>query len=423
MPLSDEFRPEKLSDVVGQKHIIGNGKILNKMIENQNYSNMIFFGPPGVGKTTVAEIISKNSGMEFYKINATTSGIDDIKRIISKVGSLNLHRGILLYIDEIQYYNKRQQQTLLEFIEKGEIVLIASTTENPYHYIYKAILSRSLIMEFKSLSVHEIKEGIDRFVNRYNEKNISKIELDDNAKDKVSSMVDGDMRSAINILESAINTSNIDRDGNIKISKNDIEGLGISTMYNFDTSSDIHYNLLSAFQKSIRGSDIDASVYYLARLIKGGDLISICRRLLVIACEDIGLAYPNAINIVKSCVDSAMQVGLPEARIILSHATILLAGAPKSNSGYVAIDSALLDIDDSHQDDIPNFLKDAHYSGAKKLNHGSGYKYPHSYPNHYVKQEYLPENKRGSKYYCPQENKFEENMKRYLDSLKNDKKN
>lgn len=423
MPLSDEFRPEKLSDVVGQKHIIGNGKILNKMIENQNYSNMIFFGPPGVGKTTVAEIISKNSGMEFYKINATTSGIDDIKRIISKVGSLNLHRGILLYIDEIQYYNKRQQQTLLEFIEKGEIVLIASTTENPYHYIYKAILSRSLIMEFKPLSVHEIKEGIDRFVNRYNEKNISKIELYDNAKDKVSSMVDGDMRSAINILESAINTSNIDRDGNIKISKNDIEGLGISTMYNFDTSSDIHYNLLSAFQKSIRGSDIDASVYYLARLIKGGDLISICRRLLVIACEDIGLAYPNAINIVKSCVDSAMQVGLPEARIILSHATILLAGAPKSNSGYVAIDSALLDIDDSHQDDIPNFLKDAHYSGAKNLNHGSGYKYPHSYPNHYVKQEYLPENKRGSKYYCPQENKFEENMKRYLESLKNDKKN
>lgn len=418
MPLSDELRPVSIDDVVGQSHIIGEGKLINRMIDKKNYSNMIFFGPPGIGKTTVAEIMSRESNMEFFKINATNSGIDEIKKVISKVGSLETSRGILLYIDEIQYYNKRQQQTLLEFIESGDIVLIASTTENPYHHIYKAILSRSVIMEFKPLSSNEVKIGLKKCINRYNRRGISKIVADEELLDRIAGVTDGDMRSAINMLEMTMNISNLDSDGNIHMKRDDFDSLGISTMYNFDTSSDVHYNLLSAFQKSIRGSDIDAAIYYLARLVKGGDLISICRRLLVIACEDIGLAYPSAISIVKSCVDAAERVGFPEARIILAHATIVLAGAPKSNSGYMAIDVALSDIDSMHQDDIPKHLKDAHYSGAMNLGHGIEYKYPHSYPNHYVEQQYLPDNKVGSVYYTPQSNKFEEGIRKYIEYIK-----
>lgn len=418
MPLADKYRPIIIDDVVGQSHIIGENKVINNMIEKNYFPNMIFYGPPGVGKTTVAEIISKTSDKKFFKINATNSSLDDIKRIIKEIGSFGTSNGILLYIDEIQSFNKRQQQSILEFIESGEITLIASTTENPYHYIYKAILSRSIVMEFKMIDKKDINDGLKKLLARYNSDNMAKVIIDEQAVDTIANASSGDMRSAINILELAINEASLDRDGNLKIDTSTIEKLSIATSYNFDTDGDIHYNLLSAFQKSIRGSDPDAAIYYLARLLKGGDLISICRRVLVIASEDIGMAYPNAITIVKACVDSAMQLGLPEARIVLSQACLILATSPKSNSSYMAINRAMEDIESTVQDDIPEYLKDSHYSGASKMGKGVGYIYPHDFPNHYVEQEYLPKNISHKKYYEPQDNKFEINIKKYLEALK-----
>lgn len=418
MPLADKYRPKSVEDVVGQKHIIGKDKVINNMIEKKFFPNMIFFGPPGVGKTTVAEIVSKVADKKFFKINATNSSLDDIKKIIAEIGTLGTDNGILLYIDEIQSFNKRQQQSILEFIESGKITLIASTTENPYHYIYKAILSRSIVMEFKTISKTDIIDGLVKLVDRYNEDSIAKLKLDEKARGAIADVSGGDMRSAINILELAINESKLDSDGNLLIDQTVIDKLNIATVYNFDMDGDVHYNLLSAFQKSIRGSDPDAAIYYLARLIKGGDLISICRRLLVIASEDIGMAYPNAITIVKSCVDSAMQLGFPEARIVLAQATIVLASSPKSNSSYMAINSALDDIDSMVQDDIPDHLKDSHYSGASKMSYGVDYLYPHNYPNNYVKQDYLPENMKSKKYYKAQDNKFENSIKKYMEALK-----
>lgn len=418
MPLADKYRPIIIDDVVGQSHIIGENKVINNMIEKNYFPNMIFYGPPGVGKTTVAEIISKTSDKKIFKINATNSSLDDIKRIIKEIGSFGTSNGILLYIDEIQSFNKRQQQSILEFIESGEITLIASTTENPYHYIYKAILSRSIVMEFKMIDKKDINDGLKKLLARYNSDNMAKVIIDEQAVDTIANASSGDMRSAINILELAINEASLDRDGNLKIDTSTIEKLSIATSYNFDTDGDIHYNLLSAFQKSIRGSDPDAAIYYLARLLKGGDLISICRRLLVIASEDIGMAYPNAITIVKACVDSAMQLGLPEARIVLSQACLILATSPKSNSSYMAINRAMEDIESTVQDDIPEYLKDSHYSGASKMGKGVGYIYPHDFPNHYVEQEYLPKNISHKKYYEPQNNKFEINIKKYLEALK-----
>lgn len=418
MPLADKYRPKSIEDVVGQKHIIGKDKVINNMIEKKFFPNMIFFGPPGVGKTTVAEIVSKVADKKFFKINATNSSLDDIKKIIAEIGTLGTDNGIFLYIDEIQSFNKRQQQSILEFIESGKITLIASTTENPYHYIYKAILSRSIVMEFKTISKTDIIDGLVKLVDRYNEDSIAKLKLDEKARGAIADVSGGDMRSAINILELAINESKLDSDGNLLIDQTVIDKLNIATVYNFDMDGDVHYNLLSAFQKSIRGSDPDAAIYYLARLIKGGDLISICRRLLVIASEDIGMAYPNAITIVKSCVDSAMQLGFPEARIVLAQATIVLASSPKSNSSYMAINSALDDIDSMVQDDIPDHLKDSHYSGASKMSYGVDYLYPHNYPNNYVKQDYLPENMKSKKYYKAQDNKFENSIKKYMEALK-----
>lgn len=418
MPLADKYRPVIIEDVVGQKHLVGENKVINNMIKNKFFPNMIFFGPPGVGKTTVAEIVSKVADKKFFKINATNSSLDDIKKIIAEIGTFGTDNGILLYIDEIQSFNKRQQQSILEFIESGKITLIASTTENPYHYVYKAILSRSIVLEFKPISRDDIIDGIRKLIERYNDDSIAKISIDDSSMKSIADVSGGDMRSAINILELCINESKLDEDGNLRIDESVIEKLNIATVYNFDIDGDVHYNLLSAFQKSIRGSDPDAAIYYLARLIKGGDLISICRRLLVIASEDIGMAYPNAISIVKACVDSAMQLGLPEARIVLAQATVLLATSPKSNASYMAINAALADLDSMVQDDIPAHLKDSHYAGASKIGCGVGYLYPHNYPNNYVKQDYLPENMRDKKYYEPQNNKFENSIRNYLDALK-----
>ena len=406
MPLADKIRPKTMNDVIGQSHIIGNGKILSKILQSNFLPNMIFFGPPGVGKTTVAEIIAERSNKSFYKINATNSSLEDIKKVISELGSINNVNGVLLYIDEIQSFNKKQQQSILEFMENGSITLIASTTENPYHYVYKALLSRSTVFEFKPLEKLDIEKGLKRAVEVLNEDSYMDIECNNDAIEDIAILSDGDMRRALNILEVVVYSTKPNKDNITYIDSDIIRSSTFNKIINYDKNGDSHYDILSAFQKSIRGSDPQASIHYLARLIKGGDLISICRRLLVIASEDIGLAYPNAIVIVKACVDSAMQLGFPEAKIPLAEATILLATSPKSNSACIAIMKAMDELDKEFVKDIPNSIKDAHYSGSKEIGRGCGYKYPHNFKNHYVKQQYLPDSIKDSIYYIPQENKI-----------------
>lgn len=421
MPLADKIRPINIEEVVGQNHIIGKNKLLNKILESNFLPNMIFFGPPGVGKTTVAEIIAKKSNKNFYKINATNSSLDDVKKVVSELDSISNINGVLLYIDEIQSFNKKQQQSILEFMENGKITLIASTTENPYHYVYKALLSRSTILEFKPLNKYEIIKGLTRAVNIIKESSYTKIEFEKYALEDISMVSDGDMRSALNLLELVTYSTKPNKDNIVYINSEAVKNLAFNKKLNYDRKGDSHYDILSAFQKSIRGSDPQASIHYLARLIKGEDLISICRRLLVIASEDIGLAYPNAITIVKSCVDSAMQLGFPEARIPLAQATILLATSPKSNSAYLAINAALEELDNEFIFDIPSHIKDAHYNGASNLGRGIEYKYPHDYKNNYIKQQYLPDSIKNSVYYIPSENKTEKNIKNYLDYLNSNK--
>ncbi|RKD27926.1 Recombination protein MgsA [Caminicella sporogenes DSM 14501] len=418
-PLAERIRPEKLEDVFGQEHILGRGRILNRILKSGRITNMIFYGPPGVGKTTVANIIANMTNKRFYKLNATNASVKDVKNIIDELDTLFSVDGVLLYLDEIQNFNKKQQQSLLEFIETGKITLIASTTENPYHYIYKAILSRSTIFEFKLLNKSNIIDGLKRAIkiveSELKDKNIK---IDEEALEYIANVSNGDLRKALNALEIAIFSTNLDERGIIHIDLNTAYDCTQKKILNFDKFGDNYYDILSAFQKSIRGSDPDAAIHYLARLIKAGDLISICRRLLVTASEDIGLAYPNAISIVKACVDTALQVGLPEARIPLAEATLLLSTAPKSNSVIKAIDAALYDIETKDIGDIPAYLKDAHYFGASKLGRGIGYKYPHDYDNNYIKQQYLPDNIKDVKYYIPGKNKLEEKIKSYINRLK-----
>ncbi len=417
MPLADKIRPNNINEVVGQTHIIGDSKLLNKILQSSFLPNMIFFGPPGVGKTTVAEIVAKQSNKTFYKINATNSSLEDIKKVIGELESINNINGVLLYIDEIQSFNKKQQQSILEFMENGKITLIASTTENPYHYVYKALLSRSTVLEFKPIKKEDIVKGLKRAINILMEDSFMELEYTIDALEDIAIVSDGDMRKALNVLELAVYSTRPNVDNIVKIDSEVIKKITFNKILNYDKKGDSHYDILSAFQKSIRGSDPQAAIHYLARLIKGEDLISICRRLLIIACEDIGLAYPNAITIVKACVDSAMQVGFPEAKIPLSQATILLATSPKSNSAYLAISKALEELEDEFIMDIPTHIKDAHYSGAKNIGRGLEYLYPHNYKNHYVKQQYLPDSIKDSIYYIPQENKTEQNIKNYLDYL------
>lgn len=421
MPLANDLRPQKIEDFFGQEHLVGKDKVLYRIVNSkENFlPNMIFFGIPGIGKTTLAEILASYTEKAFYRINASTASLSDVKAIIEESKSIsNIGAGgIVLYVDEIQKFNKSQQQSLLEFIEKGSITLIASTTENPYHYIYKAILSRSLLLELKPLEIKDVVKGLKRGVKYLIEENNTEFKISNDSLEYLATLSDGDMRKALNLLELVFYTGIPDKDCVINIQIEDIEKLNFSKISNFDKDGDSHYDLLSAFQKSIRGSDPQASIHYLARLIKSGDLISICRRLLVIASEDIGLAYPNAITIVKSCVDSAIQVGLPEARFALAQATLILATSPKSNSIHLSIDMALADLEHGFVADIPPHLKDSHYSGAKKIGRGVEYKYPHSYPNNYVKQQYLPDNLLNKNYYIPQGNKFEQNIEKYLEFL------
>lgn len=419
-PLADKIRPENIDDIFGQKHILGKDKVLSRMLSYGNVMNMIFYGPPGTGKTTVANIAAKICNKKFYKLNATNASLSDIKAIINDLDKLDSQKGILLYLDEIQNFNKKQQQSLLEFIENGKITLIASTTENPFFYIYNAILSRCSIFEFKPLSNKDIVEGLKRAIKMLKDDYKDKvIEVEENSLDLIASLSGGDLRKAIGNIELIVNSYlYLEK---IIINEEVVKECITVKSVSFNATGDEHYNILSAFQKSIRGSDPDAAIVYLGMLIKTGDIMSICRRLLVIAAEDISLAYPQAITIVKSCTDSALQVGFPEARILLAQATVLLATSPKSNTSYKALDKALRDIESSDIGEIPSYLKDGHYSNADKLNDIKSYKYPHSYDNNYVKQEYMPTGLKGKKYYEYGKNKLEDMTKAYWENIINKK--
>ena len=413
-PLADRIRPQSLSEVVGQKHILGEGKILYNIIQSGEIPNMIFYGPSGIGKTTVANIAAKRANKPLYKLNATNASVSDIKAMLAESESMLGADGVILYLDEIQNFNKKQQQSLLECIENGRVTLIASTTENPYFYIYNAILSRSTVFEFHSVNSDDIKESLYRA----KEKLEFPVILEEDAAEHIAGSACGDVRKALNSLEVAVMAAKPDENQNIVVNLELAEAVTMKKAFRHDRDGDSHYDVLSAFQKSVRGSDPDAALHYLARLVEAGDLQSICRRILVMAAEDIGLAYPNAIVITKACVDSALQLGFPEARIPLAEAVIMLATAPKSNSAICAVDAALLDIRSGKMGDIPQHLKDSHYQGAEKLGHGNNYKYPHSYPNHYVKQQYLPDTLLGRKYYNYGDSKLEQQTKAYWDNLK-----
>lgn len=421
-PLADRIRPEKLEDFVGQAHLVSPGKLLYNLISSGNLTNMIFYGPSGTGKTTMANIAAKMSNKRLYKLNATNASVSDIKAVIADVGMLGNEDGVLLYLDEIQNFNKKQQQSLLEVIENGSVTLIASTTENPYFYVYNAILSRSAVFEFQPLAPCDVEKAVLRGARILEEELKISISFEDGALSAIAVTSGGDVRKSLNTLEMCVMASGETADGNIFISIETVEQAASKKAFRHDRDGDSHYDVLSGFQKSIRGSDPDAAVHYLARILAAGDLQSAIRRLLVIAAEDVGLAYPQAIAIVKACTDSALQLGLPEARIPLSEAAILLATAPKSNSAICAIDAAMADIQNGNGGEVPSHLKDSHYGGAEKLGHGVAYKYPHSYPNHYVKQDYLPETLRGTTYYVPGENKTETATKQYWEKIKKESK-
>lgn len=407
-PLADLLRPNKLEDVVGQKHLLNEHSSFYKIIKSNKIPNMLFYGPPGVGKTTVANIIANSSKMKLFKLNGTSATIEDIKAIIAEKDNLLNTNGILLYLDEIQYLNKKQQQSLLEFIENGDITLIASTTENPFFYVYPAILSRVNVFEFKAIPVDEIKIALKRIIDN------SYLTIDDEALSKLATLANGDMRKAINNLELLLSSKNEES----TISMKDIDNLSIKTNLSYDRGEDKHFDNLSAFMKSLRGSDPDAAIYYLAKLLEGGDILAASRRLLCSVNEDVGLAYPQLIPIVKACVDSALQLGMPEARLPLSNATILIATAPKSNSSYLAFAKAQEDIEKGKGINVPRAVQNTHYDGEDALIKGQNYKYPHDYPHHYVKQQYLPDDLKNQKYYIPQDNKFEKGLEAYWKDIK-----
>ena len=421
LPLADKMRPKTIDEMVGQRHIIGDGKVLNKIIENKSIPNMILYGPPGTGKTTLANIVASATGKKYVKLNAVNCGVKEIKEIIEKNKTdLFSYNGIVLMLDEIQVLNKKQQQSLLEVMEDGSVTLIASTADNPYFVIYKAILSRSSIFEFKPINEEDIFIGLKNATKKLrNDYRYDNINIEDEALKLIAKVCNGDMRSALNKLELAFNTGIDIGTNSVNINVDTVIESSSSKTLSYDRGGDDGYSILSAFHKSIRGSDVDASVHYLARLIKAGDIQNITRRLLCVASEDIGLAVPQAITITEACVQSALQLGLPEARIPLAQATIYLAQCPKSDSVISAIDKALYDLDNINVGDIPIHLKDAHYSGAKNLGRGVDYKYPHDYANNYVKQQYLPDEIKNKKYYVPGNNKNEMAFNNYWENIKN----
>ena len=417
-PLADRIRPQSLDDIVGQKHLLGANKPLRKIIESGEIPNLIFYGPSGVGKTTLATYIAKRTNRTLKKLNGTTASTSDIKEVVSELNTFSGMNGILLYLDEIQYFNKKQQQVLLEYIENGSITLIASTTENPYFYVYNAILSRSTVFEFKPVPPEEIERAVQRAAEIISEEQEVEVDFPESCRKKIAHGCGGDVRKAMNAVELAILVAD-EVDGVKKVSEESVAELVQKSAVRYDKVGDEHYDIISAYQKSMRGSDSNAALHYLARLLEAGDLPSACRRLMVCACEDVGLAYPQLIPIVKSCVDIAQAVGLPEARIPLADAVIMVCNAPKSNSAYMGINRATQDLKAGNYGPVPRQLQNMHYDGEDNNNKGQFYNYPHDYPNHYVNQQYLPDIIRDRVYYEYGDNKNEQAYKNYWDKIKN----
>lgn len=419
-PLADRIRPTELCDVVGQKHLLSPDKALYNMIQNGDIPNLIFYGPSGVGKTTVASIIANKTKRALRKLNGTSASTQDIKDIVAEIGTFSAPNGILLYLDEIQYFNKRQQQSLLEYIENGKITLIASTTENPYFYVYSAILSRSTVFEFKALDCNDVMPAVERGFKFLEKENDIKINYPDEVVKKIALGCGGDVRKALNSVENCyFATPTIDGEKSITIET--AEELTQKSAMRYDKDGEEHYDIVSAFQKSMRGSDTNAALHYLARLLEAGDLPSACRRLMVCACEDVGLAYPQIIPIVKAAVDAAMMVGLPEARIPLADAVVLVAESPKSNSAYEAINTAMADVKKGNFGPIPRHLQNKHFDGEDAEIKGQHYVYPHDCPNHWTQQQYLPDKLKNTKYYEYGTNKNEQAHKDYWSRIKGEK--
>ena len=418
-PLADLLRPQTLDDVFGQEHILSEGAILRRLVDSGNIPNMIFYGPSGTGKTTVAKIIAQQTNRTLYQLNATTASTADIKNIVSQLDTFMAPNGVLLYLDEIQSFNKKQQQSLLEYIENGKITLIASTTENPYFYVFNAILSRSTVFEFKQISADAALKAVKRAVAFLEERNALKAEPEEGALEYIAGACGGDLRKAMNAVEVLFSAA-IPEGDTITLSLADAKAVTQKSAMRADRDGDNHYDLLSALQKSIRGSDPDASVHYLARLLEVGQMQSACRRLMVIAAEDVGLAYPMIIPIVKSCVDMALMLGMPEARIPLGDAAVLMATSPKSNTGHIALDAALSDVRKGKGGDFPRHLQNVH-ADTYTQEREQGYLYPYNFPNRWVKQQYLPDALVGTRYYTYGDNKLEQAAKQYWDAIKGDK--
>ena len=415
-PLADEIRPQTLDEVVGQRHILGEGGLLRRIIESGSIPNLVFYGPSGTGKTTVANIIATRTNRPLHRLNATTASISDIKDIIAQIGTFLAPDGVLLYLDEIQYFNKKQQQSLLEFMENGKITLIASTTENPYFYVYNAVLSRATVFEFKPLTAADVLPAVERGVRLMGERLGAEPVCEDGVTAHIAAACGGDVRKAMNAVELLLNSAKREQ-GKLLVTLADAQTVAQRSAMRYDREGDDHYDIASALMKSLRGSDPDAALHYLARLLEAGDLITAIRRLLCSASEDIGMAYPQAAQIVKACCDSALQLGLPEAKLPLAQAAVLLATAPKSNSVVAAIDAAMADVRAGKTGDYPRHLQNVHADSAG-MERDQGYLYPHNFPGHWVKQQYLPDQLEGTHYYQYGDNKTEQAARRYWEELK-----
>lgn len=415
-PLADLLRPQTLDEVYGQEHILGKGAVLRRLIDSGNIPNMVFYGPSGTGKTTVANIIAKQTNRTLYKLNATTASTADIKEIVAQLDTFMAPNGVLLYLDEIQSFNKKQQQSLLEHIENGKITLIASTTENPYFYVFNAILSRSTVFEFKQISASAALQAVRRAVSFMEQRTALTAVPEDGALEYIASSCGGDLRKAMNAVE-VLFSAGIPQDGKLPLTLADAKEVTQKSALRADRDGDNYYDLLSALHKSIRGSDPDAACHYLARLLEAGQLPSACRRLMCVAAEDVGLAYPQILPIVNACVDMALKLGMPEARLPLADAAVLMATSPKSNSAYLAIDAALDDVRKGKSGDFPRHLQNVH-ADTYTMEREQGYLYPHNYPNHWVKQQYLPDELVGTRYYEYGPNRLEQAAKQYWDSIK-----